>query len=236
MELRLAEGLDKPDLSPCLAAKNDSHISDGNNVTDSLITNTEKNDTVCNGSKKRLKTFLGIKPLEELPKSVPHCKKKKKKKESVDKDDIDKEVPNRNEKAAGVAAKESFDFQRNEVRPVISFSPMVETPGEKSPKVISAKGNDNCSNMEVYASANFAIRTPPRTLTSLLPTDSGHGSLENKREGTAAVGKHIMIAAKNLRISGNKGRPTISLYRLRGAPSALTVVRSSVFEISGNDD
>ncbi|KAJ9129183.1 hypothetical protein P3X46_034030 [Hevea brasiliensis] len=283
VEVQRSNDMDKPGLSHCLAAKNDNHDSDGSNINDYFVTNTDKNN-INNGSKKRIKGLLSIKPLaEELWKTAPHFNKKGKKKKSMIHldhrlDDIEKECPIIIKETPDSTDNENVQMSRNKVKPVIrSSSPLVHTPIERSPEVLSERdildiqGNSsglnfasrcydpqNCevasfatesglekqlkgrrndnSNIQAYSAPQFATKTPPRTPPSLLPTDPGPGSSRNKLEITAAVGRRILIAAKKLRVSGNKQRPVIYFHRFRGASSVPFVSRISVFEISDSDD
>ncbi|KAG8661299.1 hypothetical protein MANES_02G222900v8 [Manihot esculenta] len=136
---------DKPDLSHCLAAKNGTHFSDGSNINDSFVPNTEKNNT-HNYSNERIKGITSIKPLtEELWKTAHHFNKKRKKKKNTihleHKVDVtEKECPIIIKETPESADNGSVQMSKNKIKPVLgSSSPLVQTPIERSPKVLSER-------------------------------------------------------------------------------------------------
>ncbi|XP_061948975.1 uncharacterized protein LOC133672545 isoform X2 [Populus nigra] len=171
---------------------------------------------------------------EAVPKIVACFKKKSKDKKRMA--DLSKEF-DRRKKAPNLAAKvcSGLPTPINQVKPATFSCTMVETPTERPQEVIFAKIND-FSNMQVSTLPQFDIRTPPRTLASPLPTDLRPGSSGNKLKTTSAVGKLMMTAANKLKISANKRRPALSLYRFRSPSRASFVVRRSIFDISDSDE
>jgi hypothetical protein len=75
--------------------------------------------------------------------------------------------------------------------------------------------------------------TPP--LVAAQTPNSLKAKLERSR-----VGKCLVLASSNLRISGSKQKPAISLCRLRGEkmlePNFSSMIRNLVFEMSDSDD
>ncbi|KAL9377787.1 hypothetical protein Peur_029122 [Populus x canadensis] len=171
---------------------------------------------------------------EALPKIVACFKKKSKDKKRMA--DLSKEF-DRRKKAPNLAVKvcSGLPTPINQVKPATFSCTMVETPTERPQEVIFAKIND-FSNMQVSTLPQVDIRTPPRTLASPLPTDLRPGSSGNKLKTTSAVGKLMMTAANKLKISANKRRPALSLYRFRSPSRASFVVRRSIFDISDSDE
>ncbi|KDP20469.1 hypothetical protein JCGZ_05331 [Jatropha curcas] len=95
-------------------------------------------------------------------------------------------------------------------------------------KPLKGKRDDNCLNIQTYSS----FISPSRTSSCLSPTESSG----NKLKRSAAVGRRILTAANNIRLSGKKRSPAISFYRFRVAASVPSVSRISAFEISDTDD
>ncbi|EEF46071.1 hypothetical protein RCOM_1189860 [Ricinus communis] len=108
----------------------------------------------------------------------------------------------------------------------------IEGELEKRPR---GRRGDIYSAAQAYSIAQFSTITPPRTMHASCSTDNP-GSSGNKLERTAAVGRRILIAADNLRLSENRQSPIISFCRFRDSPSMSSISRMSMFEISDNDD
>jgi hypothetical protein len=99
--------------------------------------------------------------------------------------------------------------------------------------------DDKCSSIQVDVLPEFTVKTPPRILTPPLVAAQTPNSLKAKLE-RSRVGKCLVLASSNLRISGSKQKPAISLCRLRGEkmlePNFPSMIRNLVFEMSDSDD
>ncbi|XP_059666568.1 uncharacterized protein LOC132312282 isoform X2 [Cornus florida] len=109
------------------------------------------------------------------------------------------------------------------------------TPEEQ---LITRRG-DNCTNIQVDATAQITAKTRPRMLPFPLSTDPSSQTSRDKLKG-AEVGKRLLVASNNLSISGSKQKPVIALHRFRDGkssePKSSSLIRRIVFEISDNDD
>ncbi|XP_021288663.1 uncharacterized protein LOC110419862 [Herrania umbratica] len=101
------------------------------------------------------------------------------------------------------------------------------------------KADDCCSSIQIGDSRRFMVRTPPKQSLFLLPTAQMTGTPREKFVDSE-VGKRIIIASNNIRISANKQRPTTPLSRFRDGKllryKNLSLAKFLVFEISDSDD
>uniref|UniRef100_A0A5B7BWV2 Uncharacterized protein n=1 Tax=Davidia involucrata TaxID=16924 RepID=A0A5B7BWV2_DAVIN len=103
---------------------------------------------------------------------------------------------------------------------------------------LKTRADDNCSNIQVGAMPQFINKTPPRMLLFPSPTGPSSETSRDKLKRTE-VGKRLVVASNYLRISARKQKPATGFCRSRGGksvvPKSSSLVRSIVFEISGND-
>ena len=104
---------------------------------------------------------------------------------------------------------------------------------------LNTRTDDKCLSIQVDVVPEFTVKTPPRILPLPLLAARTPDSLRAKRE-RSRVGKRLVLASSNLRISGSKQKPAISLYRYRDGkmlePSLSSMVRNLVFEMSDSSD
>ncbi|KAI3419870.1 uncharacterized protein J3R85_012981 [Psidium guajava] len=103
---------------------------------------------------------------------------------------------------------------------------------------LKGKFNYNCPSIQVDASAEFAVETPPRLLTTLSSTEPSPGSLSNAIT-RSRVGKSLLTACHNLGNSATPRESVASLCRSRNRKhvSRNTLpIKFSVFEISEDDE
>lgn len=104
---------------------------------------------------------------------------------------------------------------------------------------LNTRTDDKCSSVEVYVLPEFTVKTPPRILPPPLVAARTPDSLKAKLE-RSRVGKRLVLASSNLRISGSKQKPAISRCRFRDGkmlePNLSSMVRNLVFDMSDNDD
>ncbi|XP_030443658.2 uncharacterized protein LOC115665990 isoform X1 [Syzygium oleosum] len=103
---------------------------------------------------------------------------------------------------------------------------------------LKSKLNYNCPSIQVDASAEFAVETPPRLLTTLSSTKPSPGSLSNAVI-RSRVGKSLIMASRNLGTPATPRGSVVSLCRSRNrkqtSPNTLPI-KFSVFEISEDDE
>ncbi|KAK6229879.1 hypothetical protein QQP08_021182 [Theobroma cacao] len=104
---------------------------------------------------------------------------------------------------------------------------------------LRTKADDCCSSIQIGGSPRFMVRTPPKQSLFLLPTAQMTGNPREKFVDSE-VGKRIIIASNNIRISVNKQRPATPLSRFRDGKllryKNLSLAKFLVFEISDSDD
>lgn len=104
---------------------------------------------------------------------------------------------------------------------------------------LNTRTDDKCLSVQVDVVPEFTVKTPPRILPPPSLAARTPDSLRAKRE-RSRVGKRLVLASSNLRISGSKQKPAISLYRYRDGkmlePNLSSMVRNLVFDMSDSDD
>ncbi|XP_030514635.1 uncharacterized protein LOC115728409 [Rhodamnia argentea] len=123
---------------------------------------------------------------------------------------------------------------------VNSFGSPCSPDFRSRPSKLPLKGklNCNCPSIQVDASAEFAVETPPRLLTTLSSTEPSPGSLSNAVI-RSRVGKSLIMACHNLGNSATPRGSAASLCRSRNRKhmSRNTLpIKLSVFEISEDDE
>ncbi|OMP04234.1 E3 ubiquitin-protein ligase UPL1-like protein [Corchorus olitorius] len=95
------------------------------------------------------------------------------------------------------------------------------------------------SSIQIEDSPTFMVRTPRKQSLSLSRADRTTGTPSNKFI-SCEVGKRIIIASNNIRVSANKQRPATPLSILRDGKllryNNISLAKFLVFEISDSED
>lgn len=104
---------------------------------------------------------------------------------------------------------------------------------------LKTKTDGKCSSIQFEGIPEFTVKTPPRMLPLPLLAASTPDSLRDKLK-SSGVGRRLMLASSNIRISGSKQKPGISLFRFKDGkllePNSLPLIRNSAFEMSDKED
>ncbi|KAL3736583.1 hypothetical protein ACJRO7_025513 [Eucalyptus globulus] len=101
-----------------------------------------------------------------------------------------------------------------------------------------SKLNYNCPSIQVDTSAEFAVQTPPRLLTTLSSTEPSPGSLSNSVR-RSRVGKSLIMASHNFGTLATPRESLVSLCRSRNRKQISQddlPIKFSVFELSEDDE
>ncbi|KAM7495653.1 hypothetical protein LguiB_030262 [Lonicera macranthoides] len=112
--------------------------------------------------------------------------------------------------------------------PEVNFAGIRTWPEEQ----LKVRKENNCSGPQINTPPECTATTPPEMINFALPSYSSSKT-------STRVGKRLLIASNNLRISGSKQNPTFSLCRFSKGKLQVpksSFVRSLVFEISDEDD
>ncbi|KAK2999579.1 hypothetical protein RJ639_024327 [Escallonia herrerae] len=106
-----------------------------------------------------------------------------------------------------------------------------------SSEQLKSRTDDKCLRRESYTTPCYKVRARPKMILSSLPVEPSSGTLPNGRK-RPEVGKRLLIAANNLRISATKQKSAFSLCRDGRllVPKSSTLVRTLVFDIRDEDD
>ncbi|XWS09654.1 hypothetical protein CRYUN_Cryun39dG0007900 [Craigia yunnanensis] len=103
---------------------------------------------------------------------------------------------------------------------------------------LRTKSDNYCSSVQIGVSPPFMVRTPPKQSLILSPANQTTGIPKDKFV-SSEVGKRIVIASNNIRISDNQ-RPVTPLSKFRDRKllcyKNLSRAKFLVFEISDSDD
>ncbi|KAF8019645.1 hypothetical protein BT93_G0358 [Corymbia citriodora subsp. variegata] len=103
---------------------------------------------------------------------------------------------------------------------------------------MKSKLNYNCPSIQVDASAEYGVETPPRLLTTLSSAEPSPGSLGNAVV-RSKVGKSLIMASHNLNTLATPRESVVSLCRSRNRKQMSRnslPIKFSVFEISEDDE
>ncbi|KAK2999164.1 hypothetical protein RJ639_022608 [Escallonia herrerae] len=115
----------------------------------------------------------------------------------------------------------------------VNFAAIQHRPAQQ----LKSRTDDKCLRRESYTTPCYKVRARPKMILSSLPVEPSSGTLPNGRR-RPEVGKRLLIASNNLRISATKQKPAFSLCRDGRllVPKSSTLVRTLVFDIRDEDD